>query len=100
MTNRILELLEKKGRISMAKDIFPVVMKEFENVPLNDLTYESAGDFVRQMMYAIHLAGIPVVFYPVFGGIPEKGALTVVDVIAEVIPTPKIDFSVVENDKQ
>lgn len=39
MENKILELLEQKGSVSMNDDIFPLVEKEFEG-QVNDTPYD------------------------------------------------------------
>lgn len=45
MENKILELLEQKGSVSMNDDIFPLVEKEFEGqVIVADVIYTKVND--------------------------------------------------------
>ena len=46
MENKILELLEQKGSISMNDDIFPLVEKEFEGQVIGAELYELAHQYI------------------------------------------------------
>ena len=85
MENKILQLLMENGQVSMNKDIFPVLLDEFEGVFLNEQTYELAGNFVEQLLYAAYAAGINVVGVPQFSGEPHTGTLFVNDIVYKVV---------------
>ena len=46
MENKILELLEQKGSVSMNDDIFPLVEKEFEGQVIGAELYELAHQYI------------------------------------------------------
>ena len=49
MENKILELLEQKGSVSMNDDIFPLVEKEFEGQVIGAELYELAHQYISQL---------------------------------------------------
>ena len=51
MENKILELLEQKGSVSMNDDIFPLVEKEFEGQVIGAELYELAHQYISQLLY-------------------------------------------------
>lgn len=52
MENKILELLEQKGSVSMNDDIFPLVEKEFEGQVIGAELYELAHQYISQLFAA------------------------------------------------
>ena len=58
MENKILELLEQKGSVSMNDDIFPLVEKEFEGQVIGAELYELAHQYISQLLYGVHTAGL------------------------------------------
>ena len=46
MENKILELLEQNGSVSMNDDIFPLVEKEFEGQVIGAELYELAHQYI------------------------------------------------------
>ena len=54
MENKILELLEQKGSVSMNDDIFPLVEKEFEGQVIGAELYELAHQYISQLLYGVH----------------------------------------------
>lgn len=58
MENKILELLERKGSVSMNDDIFPLVEKEFEGQVIGTELYELAHQYISQLLYGVHTAGV------------------------------------------
>lgn len=85
MENKIMQLLQEKGEVSMNGDIFPILFGEFRNAPLNEQTYAMASDFVGQQLHAVFAAGINVVCIPQFMGIPQTGTLFVNDIVYKVV---------------
>jgi hypothetical protein len=85
MENKILQLLMENGQVSMNKDIFPVLLDEFGDMPLNEQTYELAGNFVEQLLCVVYAAGINVVCVPQFSGEPQTGTLFVNDIVYKVV---------------
>ena len=53
MENKILELLEQKGSVSMNDDIFPLVEKEFEGQVIGAELYELAHQYISQLLYGV-----------------------------------------------
>lgn len=94
MENNIERLFLEQDQISLQKDILPLVLEEFEQSFLDEAMFAMACEFVKQQLYAIHITGMPMVCYPVFGGEPQGGILSVVDMIWEKIPSPDIKFIV------
>ena len=58
MENKILELLEQKGSISMNDDIFPLVEKEFENLIFHNFMNLHTNTYCSCCMGCI-LPGLP-----------------------------------------
>lgn len=85
MENKILELLQEKGTASLTRDIFPLVLAEFENEPLNSRTYEMAACFVSQILHSVYASGVNVVCLPIFSGNPHTRTMTVEDMIYTVV---------------
>nr|DAE70974.1 MAG TPA: hypothetical protein [Caudoviricetes sp.] len=85
MENKIMQLLMENGQVSMNNDIFPILFGEFGNAPLNEQTYELAGNFIEQQLYAVYAAGINVVCVPQFSGEPQTGTLFVNDIVYKVV---------------
>ena len=85
MENKILQLLMKKGEVSMNGDIFPMLFEEFDYTPLNEQTYAMVNDFISQQLYAVYAAGINVICTPQFMGEPQTGILFVNDVVYKVV---------------
>lgn len=61
MENKILELLEQNGSVSMNDDIFPLVEKEFEGQVIGAELYELAHQYISQLLYGVHTAGVAVI---------------------------------------
>lgn len=86
MENKILELLEQKGSVSMNDDIFPLVEKEFEGQVIGAELYELAHQYISQLLYGVHTAVIAV---PKFAAGQQFGQIVVADVIyTKVNDTP------------
>ena len=77
MGNKILELLEKNGQVSMCNDIFPMILEEFSD--LSDTELMQA--YVEQLLCGCALAGVETVCIPVFDNSSVSGELSVVDMI-------------------
>ena len=69
MENKILELLEQKDSVSMNDDIFPLVEKEFEGQVIGAELYELAHQYISQLLYGVHTAGVAVIAVPKFAEI-------------------------------
>lgn len=64
MGNKIMELLEKNGQVSMVDDIFPLVFEEF---PFEVSNIELlAQEYVEQLLCGCIAAGFEMVCVPVF----------------------------------
>lgn len=85
MENKILELLEKNGQVSMSNDIFPLLWNEFDHSILKKETYVQAQVFIEQLLYGCYLAGVNVICVPVFDGNANTGSMDVVDMIYKVL---------------
>lgn len=59
MENKILELLEQKGSVSMNDDIFPLVEKEFEGQVIGAELYELAHQYILRCCMGRILPGLP-----------------------------------------
>lgn len=98
MENKILELLERKGSVSMNDDIFPLVEKEFEGqvigTELYELyeLYELAHQYISQLLYGVHTAGIAVIAVPKFAAGQQFGQMVVADVIYTKVNDTPYDF--------
>lgn len=84
MENKILELLEQKGSVSMNDDIFPLVEKEFEGQVIGAELYELAHQYIGQLLWGVYAAGISFIASPVFGG-GDFGKMVVTDVVYEKV---------------
>lgn len=84
MENKILELLERKGSVSMNDDIFPLVEKEFEGQVMGNEVYELAHQYIGQLLWGVYAAGISFIASPVFGG-GDFGKMVVTDVVYEKV---------------
>ena len=82
MENKILELLEQKGSVSMNDDIFPLVEKEFEG----------AHQYISQLLYGVHTAGVAVIAVPKFAAGQQFGQMVVADVIYTKVNDTPYDF--------
>ena len=84
MENKILELLEQKGSVSMNDDIFPLVEKEFEGQVIGVELYELAHQYIGQLLWGVYAAGISFIASPVFGS-GDFGKMVVTDVVYEKV---------------
>ena len=89
MENKILELLEQKGSISMNDDIFPLVEKEFEGQVIGAELYELAHQYILQLL---HPAGVAVIAVPKFVAGQQFGQMVVADVIYIKVNDTPYDF--------
>lgn len=78
MGNKIMELLEKNGQVSMVDDIFPLVFEEFP-VEVSDIEL-LAQEYVEQLLCGCIAAGFEMVCVPVFKN-NSPGELELVDMI-------------------
>lgn len=85
MENRLLELLEQNGSVSMNEDIFPMIEAEFEGQVVGDELYELAHQYVSQLLYAVYAAGVQVVAVPKFAPGTHFGEMVVADLIYEKV---------------
>jgi len=84
MENKILELLEQKGSVSMNDDIFPLVEEEFAGQVMGNEVYELAHQYIGQLLWGVYAAGISFIASPVFGG-GDFGKMVVTDVVYEKV---------------
>lgn len=89
MENKILELLEQKGSVSMNDDIFPLVEKEFEGHVIGAELYELAHQYISQLLYGVHTARVAV---PKFAAGQQFGQMVVADVIYTKVNDTPYDF--------
>lgn len=95
MENKILELLEQKGSVSMNDDIFPLVEKEFEGQVIGAELYELAHQYISQLLYGVHTAGVAVIAVPKFcsrSAGQQFGQMVVADVIYTKVNDAPYDF--------
>lgn len=92
MENKILELLEQKGSISMNDDIFPLVEKEFEGQVIGAELYELAHQYISQLLYGVHTADVAVIAVPKFAVGQQFGQMIVTDVIYTKVNDTPYDF--------
>lgn len=92
MENKILELLEQKGSVSMNDDIFPLVEKEFEGQVIGAELYELAHQYILQLLYGVHTAGVAVIAVPKFAMGQQFGQMVVADVIYTKVNDIPYDF--------
>ena len=90
MENKILELLEQKGSVSMNDDIFPLVEKEFEGQVIGAELYELAHQYISQLLYGVHTAGVAVIAK--FAAGQQFGQMVVADVIYTKVNDTPYDF--------
>lgn len=84
MENKILELLEQKGSVSMNDDIFPLVEEEFAGQVMGNEVYELAHQYIGQLLWGVYAAGISFIASPVFG-CGDFGKMVVTDVVYEKV---------------
>lgn len=92
MENKILELLKQKGGVSMNDDIFPLVEKEFEGQVIGAELYELAHQYISQLLYGVHTAGVAVIAVPKFAAGQQFGQMVVADVIYTKVNDTPYDF--------
>ena len=92
MENKILELLEQKGSVSMNDDIFPLVEKEFEGQVIGAELYELAHQYILQLLYGVHTVGVAVIAVPKFAEGQQFGQMVVTDVIYTKVNDTPYDF--------
>lgn len=92
MENKILELLEQKGSVSMNDDIFPLVEKEFEGQVIGTELYELAHQYISQLLYGVHTAGVAVIAVPKFAAGQQFDQMVVADVIYTKVNDTPYDF--------
>ena len=84
MENKILELLEQKGSVSMNDDIFPLVEEEFAGQVMGNEVYELAHQYINQLLWGVFAAGINFIASPVFGS-GDFGKMVVTDMVYEKV---------------
>ena len=85
MENKLLELLEQKGSVSMNEDIFPMIEAEFEGQVVGDELYELAHQYISQLLHGVYAAGVDVIAVPKFSSGKQFGQMVVSDVIYEKV---------------
>lgn len=79
----------------MNDDIFPLVEKEFEgqviDAELYEL-YELAHQYISQLLYGVHTAGVAVIAVPKFAAGQQFGQMVVADVIYTKVNDAPYDF--------
>lgn len=89
MENKLLELFEKQDAVSMNDDIFPLVEEEFAGQVMGNEVYELAHQYISQLLYGVHTAGVAVIAVPKFAAGQRFGQMVVTDVIyTKVNDTP------------
>lgn len=89
MENKLLELFEKQDAVSMNDDIFPLVEEEFAGQVMGNEVYELAHQYISQLLYGVHTAGVAVIGVPKFAAGQRFGQMVVTDVIyTKVNDTP------------
>lgn len=81
-----------KGSVSMNDDIFPLVEKEFEGQVIGTELYELAHQYISQLLYGVHTAGIAVIAVPKFAAGQQFGQMVVADVIYTKVNDTPYDF--------
>lgn len=92
MENKILELLEHKGSVSMNDDIFPLVEKEFEDQVIGVQVHKVLHQYISQLLYGVHTAGVAVIAVPKFAAGQQFGQMVVADVIYTKVNDTPYDF--------
>ena len=92
MENKILELLERKGSVSMNDDILPLVEKDFNGQVIGTELYVLAHLYLSQLLYGVHTAGIAVIAVPKFAAGQQFGQMVVADVIYTKVNDTPYDF--------
>ena len=85
MENKLLGLLEQKGRLSMNDDIFPILEKEFNGQFIGEELYELAHQYISQLLHGVYAAGVDVIAVPKFSSGKQFGQMVVSDVIYEKV---------------
>lgn len=85
MENKLLELLEQKGGVSMNDDILPMLETEFYGHVIGTELYELAHQYITQLLYGVYAAGVHVVAVPKFTAGQQVGQLVVSDIIYEKV---------------
>lgn len=92
MENKLLELFEKQDTVSMNDDIFPLVEEEFAGQVMGNEVYELAHQYISQLLYGVHTAGIAVIAVPKFAAGQRFGQMVVADVIYTKVNDTPYDF--------
>lgn len=83
MENKLLELFEQRTRVSMNDDIFPLLETEFYGQAEGCELHNLAHQYISQLLYGVHAAGVHVVAVPKFAAGEQSGQLVVTDIIFE-----------------
>ena len=73
----------------MNDDIFPLVEKEFEGQVIGT---ELAHQYISQLLYGVHTAGVAVIAVPKFAAGQQFGQMVVADVIYTKVNDTPYDF--------
>lgn len=92
MENKLLELFEKQDTVSMNDDIFPLVEEEFAGQVMGNEVYELAHQYIGQLLYGVHTAGVAVIAVPKFAAGQQFGQMVVADVIYTKVNDTPYDF--------
>ena len=92
MENKLLELFEKQDTVSMNDDIFPLLEEEFEGHVIGAELYELAHQYISQLLYGVHTAGVAVIAVPKFAAGQQFGQMVVADVIYTKVNDTPYDF--------
>lgn len=87
-----VHIIEQKGSVSMNDDIFPLVEKEFEGQVIGAELYELAHQYILQLLYGVHTAGVAVIAVPKFAAGQQFGQMVVADVIYTKVNDAPYDF--------
>ena len=85
MKNKLLVLLEQKGRLSMNDDIFQILEEEFNGRFIGEELYELAYQYISQLLHGVYAAGVDVIAVPKFSSGKQFGQMVVSDVIYEKV---------------
>ena len=77
---------------SMNDDIFPLVEKEFEGQVIGAELYELAHQYISQLLYGVHTAGVAVIAVHKFAAGQQFGQMVVADVIYTKVNDTPYDF--------
>lgn len=81
MENKLLELFEKQDTVSMNDDIFPLVEEELAGQVMGNEVCELTHQYISQLLYGVHTAGVAVIAVPKFASGQQFGQMVVADVI-------------------